>query len=62
VEKDSRCNGYERVTGAHHVWIPKKLNSEERRTLEKLMTSPGFLEGPSTEEKSFFEKMKDMFE
>ena len=45
-----------------HVWIPKKLNSEERRTLEKLLTSPGFTEGPSAAEKSFFEKMKDMFE
>ena len=45
-----------------HVWIPKKLNSEERRTLERLMTSPGFQEGPSVEEKSFFEKMKDMFD
>lgn len=45
-----------------HVWIPKKLNSEERRTLEKLLSSPGFLEGPSDAEKSFFEKMKDMFE
>ena len=45
-----------------HVWIPKKLNSEERRTMEKLLGSPGFLEGPSDSEKSFFEKMKDMFE
>jgi molecular chaperone DnaJ len=45
-----------------HVWIPKKLNSEERRTMEKLLASPGFLEGPSDSEKSFFEKMKDMFE
>ena len=45
-----------------HVWIPKKLNSEEKRTMEKLLNSPGFLEGPSADEKSFFEKMKDMFE
>jgi molecular chaperone DnaJ len=45
-----------------HVWIPKKLNSEERRILEKLLTSPGFTEGPSSSEKSFFAKMKDMFE
>jgi molecular chaperone DnaJ len=45
-----------------HVWIPKKLNSEERRTMEKLLSSPGFLDGPSDSEKSFFEKMKDMFE
>ncbi len=45
-----------------HVWIPKKLNSDEKRTMEKLLASPGFLEGPSDSEKSFFEKMKDMFE
>lgn len=45
-----------------HVWIPKKLSQEEKRTLEKLQESPGFQEGPSSAEKSFFEKMKDMFE
>jgi molecular chaperone DnaJ len=45
-----------------HVWIPKKLNSEEKRILEKLQSSPGFQTGPSAEEKSFFEKMRDMFE
>ncbi len=44
-----------------HVWIPKKLSPEEKRTLEKLQTSPTFQEGPSASEKSFFEKMKDMF-
>ena len=45
-----------------HVWIPKKLSSEEKRMLEKLQNSPGFQDGPSASEKSFFEKMKDMFE
>jgi molecular chaperone DnaJ len=45
-----------------HVWIPKKLNQEEKRALEKLQNSAGFQEGPSAAEKSFFEKMKDMFE
>ena len=45
-----------------HVWIPKKLNNEEKRILEKLQSSTGFQEGPSASEKSFFEKMKDMFE
>ncbi|MDR2910321.1 MAG: molecular chaperone DnaJ [Bacteroidales bacterium] len=45
-----------------HVWIPKKLNIEEKRILEKLQNSPGFQTGPSSEEKSFFEKMKDMFD
>lgn len=45
-----------------HVWIPKKLNVEEKKTMEKLLSSPGFQGGPSAAEKSFFEKMKDMFE
>ena len=45
-----------------HVWIPKKLNAEEKRILEKLQSSPGFQTGPSAEEKSFFEKMRDMFD
>lgn len=44
-----------------HVWIPKKLTSEEKRILEKLMDSPGFQGGPSSSEKGFFEKMKNMF-
>jgi len=45
-----------------HVWIPRKLSNEEKRVLEKLQASPGFQEGPSASEKSFFEKMRDMFE
>jgi len=45
-----------------HVWIPKKLNNEEKRALEKLQNSPGFQGGPSQSEKSFFEKMRDMFD
>jgi len=44
-----------------HVWIPKKLSSEEKKVLEKLQESATFQEGPSASEKSFFEKMKDMF-
>ncbi len=44
-----------------HVWIPKKLNPEEKKMLEKLLESPSFLDGPSSSEKSFFEKMKDIF-
>jgi molecular chaperone DnaJ len=56
-------NGYGRgdLLVRIHVWIPKKLNSEERKILEKLLSSPGFQEGPSASEKSFFEKMKDIF-
>jgi len=57
-------NGYGRgdLLVRIHVWIPKRLNSEEKKTMEKLLSSPGFLDGPSAEEKSFFEKMKDMFD
>ena len=44
-----------------HVWIPRKLNPEEKKMLEKLMDSPSFQDGPSSAEKSFFEKMKDIF-
>jgi molecular chaperone DnaJ len=57
-------NGYGRgdLLVRVHVWIPKKLNNDEKRALEKLQASPGFQEGPSASEKSFFEKMKDMFE
>lgn len=57
-------NGYGRgdLLVRVHVWIPKKLSNEEKRALEKLQESPGFQGGPSASEKSFFEKMKDMFE
>ncbi len=56
-------NGYGRgdLLVRVHVWIPKKLNSEEKRQLESLQNSPAFQGGPSSEEKSFFEKMKDIF-
>ncbi|MEE4285172.1 MAG: molecular chaperone DnaJ [Mariniphaga sp.] len=56
-------NGYGRgdLLVRIHVWIPKKLNPDERKMLEKLLESPGFQDGPSSSEKSFFEKMKDMF-
>ncbi|WP_167613146.1 molecular chaperone DnaJ [Maribellus sediminis] len=57
-------NGYGRgdLLVRVHVWIPKKLSNEEKRMLEKLQESPGFQDGPSHSEKSFFAKMRDMFE
>lgn len=57
-------NGYGRgdLLVRVHVWIPKRLSNEEKRMLEKLQSSPGFQEGPSAAEKSFFQKMRDMFE
>ncbi len=44
-----------------HVWIPQKLTSEERKTLERLQESANFSSGPTEQEKSFFEKMRDIF-
>lgn len=57
-------NGYGRgdLLAKIHVWIPKKLSFEERKVLEKLLNSPGFQVGPSDAEKSFFEKMRNMFD
>lgn len=57
-------NGYGRgdLLVRIHVWIPKHLNNEEKKTMERLLNSPGFLDGPSADEKSFFQKMKDMFD
>ena len=45
-----------------HVWIPKKVNSEERKMLEKLQTSANFIDGPDQSDKNFFDKVRDIFE
>jgi molecular chaperone DnaJ len=43
------------------VWTPKKLNDEERRLLEKLRDMPNFQPTPGKEDRSFFDKVKDIF-
>lgn len=43
------------------VWTPKKLSKEEKETLESLRDSKSFEPQPSSKDKSFFEKVKDMF-
>lgn len=57
-------NGYGRgdLLVKVHVWVPQKLNPEERRMLEKLQESANFQNGPTDSEKSFFEKMRDIFD
>ena len=47
-----------------HSWVPDKLNSEERKILEKLDQQPNFLEVPKhrIDKKDFFKKMKGMFD
>src|SRR5574343_1065622 len=44
-----------------NVWTPKTLNKEQRQFFEKMITDENFIPNPEKYEKSFFEKVKDMF-
>lgn len=46
-----------------HVWTPRRLSDEDRRTLERLRESPAFQPAPTRDGdlKSFFSKVKDVF-
>jgi molecular chaperone DnaJ len=44
-----------------NVWTPKTLNKEQRQFFEKSLTDVNFIPHPEKSEKSFFEKVKDMF-
>jgi molecular chaperone DnaJ len=58
-----QLQGYQRGDQLIHVnvWTPKKFNDEERRILEKLRDMPNFQPNPGKEDKSFFERVKDIF-
>ncbi|MGN0188966.1 MAG: molecular chaperone DnaJ [Candidatus Cryptobacteroides sp.] len=43
------------------VWIPKKLSREEKEALERMRGSESFRPNPSREDKSFFDRLRDMF-
>ena len=43
------------------VWIPKKLSREEKAIVESLKDKEGFKPDPSKEDKSFFDRLKDLF-
>lgn len=43
------------------VWIPKKLDKEEREMIEKLKPSPNFAPKPTRNDKNFFDRLKKMF-
>ena len=45
-----------------HVWIPQKLTSEERKIMEKLADCTNFNSVPEEAEKSFFDRMRDIFD
>jgi len=55
--------GYQRGDQLVHVniWTPQNLTPEEKSMLEKMNDSPNFKPQPSKSEKSFFEKVKEVF-
>ena len=44
-----------------NVWTPKTLNKEQREFFEKMKNNEHFTPSPDKNDKSFFEKVKDMF-
>ena len=43
------------------VWIPKKLNKDEKALIESLRDKESFKPNPTKEDKGFFERLKDLF-
>ena len=43
------------------VWIPKKLPKEDRELVERLRYSDAFKPDPSKEDRSFFDRLRNMF-
>lgn len=56
-------NSYEKGDQLIHVnvWTPQNLTAEERAMLEKLSNSPNFKPNPDKNERSFFDKVREMF-
>jgi molecular chaperone DnaJ len=44
-----------------NVWTPKTLNKEQKQFFEKMLNDENFIPNPEKSDKSFFEKVKDMF-
>ncbi len=59
----SNLNGYGKGDLLVHVnvWTPKTLNKEQRDFFERMATDENFVPNPEKGDKSFFEKVKDMF-
>jgi molecular chaperone DnaJ len=64
-----RGKGFPEVNGYHtgdqlikvHIWIPKKISSEESDLLKKLKDSESFSPKNAKKDKGFFDKMKEWF-
>lgn len=56
-------NSYEKGDQLVHIniWTPQNLSSEEKAMLEKLSNSPNFKPAPDKNQKSFFDKVREMF-
>ncbi len=56
-------NSYERGDQLIHVnvWTPQHVSAEEKAILEKLGDSPNFQPKPDKNERSFFDKVREMF-
>ena len=44
------------------VWIPRKLDKEDKAAIEALRNKEAFKPNPSKEDKSFFDRIKDLFD
>ncbi len=56
-------NSYERGDQLIHVniWTPQHLTSDEKTMMEKMQQSQNFQPKPEKNEKSFFDKVREMF-
>ena len=57
-------NGYGRgdLLVKINVWVPNNITKDEKKVLEKLQVSESFKPKPSSQEKSFFKKVRNFFE
>ena len=57
-------NGYGRgdLLVKINVWVPKTLNKDEKKLMEGFKTSESFKPDPSSADRSFFKRMRDIFE
>jgi molecular chaperone DnaJ len=58
-----QVNSYEKGDQLIHVniWTPQHINEDEKSMLEKMKASENFVPKPEKNEKSFFEKIREMF-
>lgn len=56
-------NSYEKGDQLIHIniWTPQHVSNEEKAMLEKMSQSPNFKPQPDKSDKSFFDKIRDMF-